>query len=430
MISIPIRYALFLFVFIIWPGAGYANCQPLFQPPETAPQVLLPAAHPLRVARQAAVAVNFEALQEGRAGQVQLNLFNDALYVAEHSNTEFRSDQGYAWYGHLQGIAGSWVVLVIDRDRISGVIRLPLLTYKIWPLADGLHVVREIYPDDRGRPTVSGIMVEVSGVLAGEEESEVLLLVNQERAEAGLHALAWNDQLANAARSHSLDMATQNYFSHTGLDGSSPGERITAAGYTWQTYGENIAYGYATPAAVMTGWMNSDGHRANILGKSFCELGVGLAEHANSGFQIYWTQDFGKQQGAADCTDTPSNQMPVARFLAQPLSGAAPLGVALDASDSYDPDGQIEGYQWDFGDGSSGNGVIVQHDYLAAGTYTVSLTVVDDNGDIAMQRVVDQIEVSDAGDSAPGDVPDDDGGAGSANDGDSGGGGGCFISLL
>jgi uncharacterized protein YkwD len=76
--------------------------------------------------------------------------------------------------------------------------------------------------------------------------------------------------------------------SHTGSDGSSPGDRITRAGYTWSAYGENVAYGYATPEQVMNGWMNSPGHRANILNCSFKEIGVGLAQPGS-----YWTQDFG-----------------------------------------------------------------------------------------------------------------------------------------
>ncbi|MEU6868740.1 CAP domain-containing protein [Streptomyces sp. NPDC046876] len=118
--------------------------------------------------------------------------------------------------------------------------------------------------------------------------AEVLALVNKERAAAGCPAVTLNAQLTKAAQDHSTDMAQHATMSHTGSDGSDPGQRITAAGYTWSSYGENVAYGYSTPAQVMDGWMNSPGHRRNILDCSYKEIGIGLAQ-PNS----YWTQDFG-----------------------------------------------------------------------------------------------------------------------------------------
>ncbi|MFE0583130.1 CAP domain-containing protein [Streptomyces sp. NPDC058892] len=116
----------------------------------------------------------------------------------------------------------------------------------------------------------------------------VLALVNQERAAAGCPAVTLNAQLTKAAQDHSADMAAHSNMSHTGSDGSNPGTRITRAGYNWSTYGENVAYGYSTPEKVMEGWMNSQGHRENILNCSFKEIGIGLAQPGN-----YWTQDFG-----------------------------------------------------------------------------------------------------------------------------------------
>ena len=86
-------------------------------------------------------------------------------------------------------------------------------------------------------------------------------------------------------------MAENNYFSHTGLDGSSAGTRITRAGYTWRSYGENIAYGYSTAERVMEGWMNSSGHRANILKNNFTDIGVGYASDSRG--RIYAVQVFG-----------------------------------------------------------------------------------------------------------------------------------------
>ncbi|MER7463153.1 CAP domain-containing protein [Streptomyces sp. NPDC097981] len=118
--------------------------------------------------------------------------------------------------------------------------------------------------------------------------AEVVALVNQERAKVGCPALTVNAKLTTAALNHSKDMAAHANMSHTGSDGSDPGQRITRSGYTWMTYGENVAYGYSTPEQVMTGWMNSPGHRENILNCSFKEIGVGLAQPGS-----YWTQDFG-----------------------------------------------------------------------------------------------------------------------------------------
>ncbi|MEU2023880.1 sigma-70 family RNA polymerase sigma factor [Streptomyces sp. NPDC016469] len=122
------------------------------------------------------------------------------------------------------------------------------------------------------------------------DAEQVLALVNTERAEEGCGPVTGNDRLTTAAQRHSEDMAARDYFSHTSQDGSDPGERITAAGYRWSTYGENIAKGQRTPADVMNSWMNSPGHRANILNCSFKELGVGIQDSPGG---IVWTQDFG-----------------------------------------------------------------------------------------------------------------------------------------
>ncbi|MEU4169888.1 sigma-70 family RNA polymerase sigma factor [Streptomyces sp. NPDC026665] len=120
--------------------------------------------------------------------------------------------------------------------------------------------------------------------------AQVVALVNKERAAAGCGPLTEDPQLEDAAQAHSDDMAARNFFEHTNPDGVDPGKRITAAGYRWSTYGENIAKGQQTPESVMESWMNSPGHRANILNCSFKNLGVGV--HKGSGGP-WWTQDFG-----------------------------------------------------------------------------------------------------------------------------------------
>jgi uncharacterized protein YkwD len=99
-------------------------------------------------------------------------------------------------------------------------------------------------------------------------------------------------RLREAARRHSAEMARFGYLSHSSRDGSGPLQRIRAAGYsTGGGWAENIARGYPTPSAVMDGWLNSPGHRANILNCSLRALGVGVVR--SSGGRVYWTQDFG-----------------------------------------------------------------------------------------------------------------------------------------
>ena len=121
-------------------------------------------------------------------------------------------------------------------------------------------------------------------------KAEVLRIVNQERARAGCGALTADNRLANAAQRHSADMAANDYFSHTSRNGDQMADRVDAAGYPWRGLGENIAKGQATPASVMQAWMNSSGHRANILNCGFRNIGVGLAF---DGSTPVWTQNFG-----------------------------------------------------------------------------------------------------------------------------------------
>ncbi|MCO5990396.1 CAP domain-containing protein [Actinoallomurus spadix] len=124
---------------------------------------------------------------------------------------------------------------------------------------------------------------------AAAAESAVVRLTNVQRAAHGCTALRVDTRLRTAARLHSADMRDRNYFDHNSRDGRTPWDRIKAAGYT--TPGaENIAKGYATPEAVVQGWMNSPGHRANILNCSLKAVGIGVA-YGSGG--PWWTQDFG-----------------------------------------------------------------------------------------------------------------------------------------
>ncbi|WP_409474236.1 CAP domain-containing protein [Streptomyces sp. HC307] len=121
--------------------------------------------------------------------------------------------------------------------------------------------------------------------------AEVVELTNRERTRAGLPPLAVDPVLTTAAQAHSADMVARDFYSHTAPDGSQPWDRAAAAGSTRRSIGENIACGQRSPAEVVTGWMNSPGHRANILKPGFTHIGIGFAGGGRAG--TYWTQLFG-----------------------------------------------------------------------------------------------------------------------------------------
>jgi uncharacterized protein YkwD len=124
-------------------------------------------------------------------------------------------------------------------------------------------------------------------------ENQVVALTNAQRKAHGCGALRNDTRLADSARAHSTDMVKQGFFSHTGSNGSSFVAREVKAGYPNRgASAENIAWGFRTPQDVVTGWMNSPGHRANILNCGSIAVGVGLAY--TGGGSAYWTQDFGR----------------------------------------------------------------------------------------------------------------------------------------
>ena len=134
-------------------------------------------------------------------------------------------------------------------------------------------------------------------------ELEVLELVNQARAIGGncgsegsfpaSGALTLQGSLMCAARVHSKDMADNDYFDHTNQQGNGPAWRMGQAGYNGNGWGENIAAGYGSPQAVVDGWLDSDGHCANMLNPNFSKIGIGYAYANNSEWGNYWTQNFG-----------------------------------------------------------------------------------------------------------------------------------------
>ena len=164
-------------------------------------------------------------------------------------------------------------------------------------------------PHGKSDPEGSGTPTAPAGELLGEQapaESiphRVLYLTNLERRAEGLSPLKSEPRLEAAAQDHAEDMAAQDYFDHQSLDGRSPWDRLGDAGYTYHAAAENIAAGQITAESVVDAWMNSPGHRANILNPYFRELGVGYHLEAGDtfpdpyGYRHYWVQDFGAHSG-------------------------------------------------------------------------------------------------------------------------------------
>lgn len=164
----------------------------------------------------------------------------------------------------------------------------------LWKIATkyqvGLSEIKAANPDIQNYDLIyPGQIIHIpsleNGVLAYEQE--VIRLVNDIRVQHGLKPLVFDWELSRVARYKSQDMRDNRYFSHTSPVYGSPFQMIKNFGINYKSAGENIAKGYATPQAVVNGWMNSSGHRANILSTSFTRIGVGYVADGN-----YWTQMF------------------------------------------------------------------------------------------------------------------------------------------
>ena len=158
------------------------------------------------------------------------------------------------------------------------------------PSVDETPVVDEIPSVDNDSSSVV-----VNDKFMAQVESLIYQKVNEERAKAGLEALSYNTTMEKYARIKSQDMGDNNYFSHEDLRGNLITTQMKNDGVTYRAWGENIAYigGVSDPSALaekfMTNWMNSSGHRANILSSNFSSIGVGVYKIGN---KVYATQEF------------------------------------------------------------------------------------------------------------------------------------------
>lgn len=170
--------------------------------------------------------------------------------------------------------------------------------------------------DASDEPTPSPLVLPATGLVALTAQTScglpgfkdaLLEQINAARASArtcgaanmpAVGALAWNDWLFSAAARHSDDMARHDYFSHTGRDGRSPGQRVSAEGYAWSVAGENIAAGQASVNAVMTAWLASPGHCENLMRPAYTEVGVAcVVAPSGSTYSRYWTMKLAQPSG-------------------------------------------------------------------------------------------------------------------------------------
>ena len=323
------RFVLLLYFFCIFPSAIGASGTDLFidttEPIPSAWETVNSAI----VLRQRPVLIQFEMLDPDHYEQLDLNFFEDVHLSVVLDHLEENGPDGSAWIGSVVSDSGGTATFVFTDNQLTGTVRLNSLAYQVRHIEGELHLVREI----RLPQSVVNSMAALTG--PSGEETEVVNLVNLEREINNLHPLQYDSLLYAAALGHSQDMAQQNYFNHTSLDGRTPGTRISQAGYSWNTYGENIAAGYSTPQAVMEGWMKSPGHRANILRSSFCDIGVGYAYSSASSFRNYWTQDFGRKKNVSACSSIQEYTISASAGLHGNISPAGTVTVAQGGSRTF-----------------------------------------------------------------------------------------------
>lgn len=165
------------------------------------------------------------------------------------------------------------------RQRLGYAVAAVIVVLGLGYSAFGDRLVQALTPDSDGCASSSEVPTESN---AADTRRATLCLLNARRADAGLPPLRPSETLARAARDHSDDMGERRFFAHDTPDGVEPAERLVAAGYPRRgvTVGENLAWGEeakATPAEIVEGWMDSPGHRANILRAEYEEVGIGLA---------------------------------------------------------------------------------------------------------------------------------------------------------
>lgn len=196
---------------------------------------------------------------------------------------------------HVAGAANDAAILRVLADNYCKVVLNPAFT--TIGLFRGPKEVRIV---------VAAPLIVPSPNDARPISARVLALVNEARTKPrkcgrtsfeAAPALTLSATLTRAAAAHAKDMAAHDFFEHQGSDGSTPAQRATQAGYPWRNIAENIAAGATTADTVVSGWLASPGHCANMMNAQFTEMGIAYAAKAESRADIYWSQVFGRQKG-------------------------------------------------------------------------------------------------------------------------------------
>lgn len=243
--------------------------------------------------------------------------FTDRIGGADQHFYRLRFKQRSALELQLKGLrSNADVELVQDRNRngevdlgeVVGSSRAPdrrAESIQIQGLDAGTYFVRVFPKTDR--TTRYQLMLSAQSTSRTSFAYEVVKRTNEIRRSRGLPALAVNTQLSQAAQAYAKHMATQDFFSHTGADGSTWQERILATGYNFSDAAENLAIGHSSTSSVINGWMNSPGHRDNMLAYQVQEIGAGYFYLARDEGRVasnhYWAQSFGTPAGARSMED-------------------------------------------------------------------------------------------------------------------------------
>jgi uncharacterized protein YkwD len=195
-------------------------------------------------------------------------------------------------------------------------------------VVSSLVAILAFAPQPQASAATSCADIDATPAAVGIERSAAAIgcLVNHERTSAGLNALTVDPHARIAAQRYAEDMAVRKFFAHESPEGTDPGSRLTAAGFAWSAYGENIAAGQRTPREVMAAWLDSPGHCRNLMTPIFTVAGYGVATASDG---PYWVQDFGRSMSLG--VTTAGGSTPSCPRLPTPF-GATPAATLTTAS--------------------------------------------------------------------------------------------------
>ncbi|HSK76745.1 MAG TPA: CAP domain-containing protein [Thermoanaerobaculia bacterium] len=249
---------------------------------------------PLRLSAPLTRVAQGQAEEIGRRNSSRLEAGSPEVL---HERMERAGYNAHAWTESVAATPGGVDAVIRNWQRGDSQTFRRLLDPQYRDLGIGLSRVRgtPLYTFLYAIPQGDYFTRETTGLRDVERvRAEILAAVNAERKKAGAPPLRSNSLLDKAAQRHAQDMLSRGYFAHESLERKTVRERAREAAYDWRAIGENIAEGQFSVDEVMRTWMNSPGHRRNILDPAFKELGVGLAlGRSGSGYRVLWAQAFG-----------------------------------------------------------------------------------------------------------------------------------------